>query len=1015
MGKTEFWHNDPAFTLVADSYLTGHAVHANIHQTKFLVPPTWTPEGVDTAVRECRAEWADLKSFHRPSPKLQPFLDAFAATCGVPKFGRALDALFAERPGWGRNAHDVDDWGGSNWRYTDKTRIMELMVGIWRHHAIAWPIGDNPFPKQHYTRTAMFGPAERIVTAFLEATPGRNRSFMRNTIVPLLLQRAGVQEAGDLTSEVVRDDLRRSTAMHQRRAAKAILVIQRAAEGDLRGTDAPDDFSRSAEGAAERGRFAWATGQNPALETWCAYGAAWLAEATAGKTSIVTTLNTFFKYLLANPHLPTDPRDFLNIRTKLDPAPVPVRRQVHQKTAEFLEWVLDCRLSDDVDGVRVRPPTLRNPLTKVAAPRVRHSESVREAMPTLLVQMLLDILTEDDWRWARKFAAASKQGGDWFVYQDEQSSQFLRVWAPVRAVAIWMKLRMPFRTFQIRMLDSGEADTFAYDTATGQMVPNTGPLRTGTGKAPVLNGVVQLRRDARVSRDVPILRISTNKTADLDTAADDRGYDCPYAPADVVRMLAWLRDWQATHNPVAGPTPWSAVPELAKTKTAGQLAGRKACFLFRNPVGNAPPALPIANSWMHTMWAHLLRELEVRLADQGIVSAGGLPYRLVEVARDAVGRVKITPVYDLHSMRVTLITAYYEAGVPAEILMKIVGHATIVMTLYYTKIGVASVSEHMEAGHEQMIRQTQQNWVHHQQSVAFRELRNAVAWNEEAGPAAFAEGSGASFVFMDVGICPVGCARCGIGGPKLTADKPRSTDYAPAHCNARRPAAAHPPARRATRQRGCAALDAERRAAVAGGQPFMCHREWQKTGTDLDDATDALDQLLLQMNSLARLIEQSRRILSEEAKSELDSTALVVNDTSSLETVFEETTEFDLLDRICQSSTLFQSVDPTGANLRRMRAYDRMLSKNGLQPAFLDLDEATALAVGNQLSRLFMARIGRANTLNLLNGTETLARLGFDTGSLADELSGMARRRSHLQPHALSLLDTTTPADMETA
>jgi len=141
------------------------------------------------------------------------------------------------------------------------------------------------------------------------------------------------------------------------------------------------------------------------------------------------------------------------------------------------------------------------------------------------------------------------------------------------------------------------------------------------------------------------------------------------------------------------------------------------------------------------------------------------------------------------------------------------------------------------------------------------------------------------------------------------------------------------------------------------------------------------------MNALCRIIEQSRRILEDNATGKTGSTTLIACDIGSIETVFEESTEFDLVDRICRSSVFFQAVDPTSANLRRMRAYDRMLVRCDLQPAFLDLDEATSLRVGNELSRFLTARIGRENTLKLLDGKETLARMGLLKDDLEDQIS----------------------------
>ena len=58
---------------------------------------------------------------------------------------------------------------------------------------------------------------------------------------------------------------------------------------------------------------------------------------------------------------------------------------------------------------------------------------------------------------------------------------------------------------------------------------------------------------------------------------------------------------------------------------------------------------------------------------------------------------KQTTFYPLHSLRVSLITAYaLEGGVPMPILSKMIaGHANLIMTLYYTKPGIAFITDTM--------------------------------------------------------------------------------------------------------------------------------------------------------------------------------------------------------------------------------------------------------------------------------------------------------------------------------
>src|SRR5262249_18374408 len=101
--------------------------------------------------------------------------------------------------------------------------------------------------------------------------------------------------------------------------------------------------------------------------------------------------------------------------------------------------------------------------------------------------------------------------------------------------------------------------------------------------------------------------------------------------------------------------------------------------------------------------------------------------------------------------------------------------------------------------------------------------------------------------------------------------------------------------------------------------------------------------------------------------------ALVVGDVEAVQAALEESTEWELADRVCKASVIYPSIAARGnlpqyANDFRLRRYDRMLRKNGLQPRFLAMHEETSLYVGNQLSSFLMLRVGRENTLRLMEG-----------------------------------------------
>ncbi|MEK5782146.1 integrase, partial [Acinetobacter baumannii] len=55
--------------------------------------------------------------------------------------------------------------------------------------------------------------------------------------------------------------------------------------------------------------------------------------------------------------------------------------------------------------------------------------------------------------------------------------------------------------------------------------------------------------------------------------------------------------------------------------------------------------------------------------------------------------------YTPHSMRVSLITAYVlEMGMPIEIVMKIVGHSSVIMSIYYCKVSNQEIRTRLEEG-----------------------------------------------------------------------------------------------------------------------------------------------------------------------------------------------------------------------------------------------------------------------------------------------------------------------------
>lgn len=146
---------------------------------------------------------------------------------------------------------------------------------------------------------------------------------------------------------------------------------------------------------------------------------------------------------------------------------------------------------------------------------------------------------------------------------------------------------------------------------------------------------------------------------------------------------------------------------------------------------------------------------------------------------------------------------------------------------------------------------------------------------------------------------------------------------------------------------------------------------------------------MLEMSAAASLAVDCAEIHNKVASGEIPADGklvLLTRDKGTLEQQFEQCSEFEMLDRVCESSVFFESIrgeTADKASLKRNRYYDQVLIRHGLEPAFLTLDEHTALKAGNELSRLMYLRLGESKAIDVLEGRQTLENLGILTDTLA--------------------------------
>jgi len=182
------------------------------------------------------------------------------------------------------------------------------------------------------------------------------------------------------------------------------------------------------------------------------------------------------------------------------------------------------------------------------------------------------------------------------------------------------------------------------------------------------------------------------------TKFDGSGYTIPFMPIELAYWLIKLRKWQQKYNPIEEPTKWSDCERTNLNETQRKQKGAN-CFLFRDYREQEPG----------TFGGRLTSRLAAALffsskSDYTTATYRGLSY--TEAIAELKNKTEIAlshfkSPYTPHSMRVSLINAYaYEFGIPLEIIMKLVGHSSIIMSIYYLKSDKtgANLREKMELG-----------------------------------------------------------------------------------------------------------------------------------------------------------------------------------------------------------------------------------------------------------------------------------------------------------------------------
>jgi transposase-like protein len=829
----------------------------------------------------------------------------------------------------------------------------------------------------------------------------------------------------------------------------------------------------------------WLTQLNPDLEDWRCLSEEWLVSQTEALGVRLTSLTAFFRKYLVGQQLTVRPEELLSRFYQAPPAESAFPDTRHGKvcrnySSEFLDWVLLTKFSETDDhGHILADPLFRNPLGRASfVGDYFDKESRFSALPYSFLVQCRQIVAQGpdfkDWVWAQAQLGVEtgSQGGvapEWFevpeslidkndpdcVWRRRMRSQAaggprFEVWSPVRWVAQLVKCILPLRTLQVRVLDSGEADTWQYDLVdgVGTWVFNTSSLRSGTRAKPVERGV--FRRPSNDLRDLDtspperwanaVLYVNTNKTADSKKSGARKGYVLPWVVEgglenDVFYWLYKLRKWQAKYNPLERPTSWRELDgRHIPRKSDVQLAGfPDACFLFRLPEQrDGKSYLPLADGMLDHTWHAVLQELEQRLQLSGKTNLDGSPIQLVYPDSKSSKRTMFPP----HSVRVSLVTALADAGVPLSILMRLLGHSRLVMTVYYNKTGQAETARNLQGAFDNLRGKGAALLTEWLKNTEHQQLLSRVIGNDDAAllgaiPKNMTARNPSGWMAMSLGMCVVGGnaypmegggtspGGCFNGGPNLGSDKrPKfspvpggarncvrcrwlvsAPHYLPAlvdFCNVQMYHFEDARVSALAADRTYQDLVARQIEAEQAGTSTYTPAEVESARLRFESCLQRFSDRAEDVVATMRLIERCREALAKgSAATKASNSLLAVGDCRDVEVALNSvSSELEHLDRVCESVEIYPELEAPTAVLRRAQLVDAALALEGMSPVFFVLTKEDQLRVGNELLlRLANSAepnnpsLGRRKVIEIMDARECLSKhLKLNVKALVSEV-----------------------------
>nr|WP_024592193.1 integrase family protein [Pseudoalteromonas sp. TB13] len=869
--------------------------------------------------------------------------------------------------------------------------------------------------------------------------------------------------------------------------------------------------------------FKWMlTTLGPEWEQWQELAAEWMATQQTGVEQKLKSLGRFFEsYISECAPYAVDVALFFKghngHRCSSEELKTRVRKTINDSNdiskainnpCDFIDFIIKTHLSEEDDSGNLIPLS-QNPLHKIKS-QVSHTETVRNPLPYRYIQDLRKILCllpdkaemaviEQNlpqgesllpsyhyrhfkhWTWAQvQTGQGQTASGDWFDVDPElidkadpdcvwRSKNITRkkkeitihqLWSPVKAMGVFIKLHLPLRTYQVRMLDSGEADTWRYENVQWKL-NDKHDFALGSENRPFGKGIFRRIHETMTGQYSTGLYINTNKTADQNKDELERGYIIPWQNEEVLFWLEKLRNWQEKYNPIEKPTDCTTLLNKHTTnkKSQTQLESMgEISFLFRDASAKGDDrSKPIPSNNFKSFWYQLLLTLENQLPEQGNTLDNGERLKLVADYPEGTSEgTKIATNHSLHSLRVSLITAYtMDTQLPLPVISKMLaGHSRILMSIYYNKITPFVMAEKMSEAEGQLEDKSQQSvrnflkdaslaqiqckMVYHQEDSIQAVLvnRNPIGWEERSSGLCLVGGntvksdevstlggcwnggeltrdaiSASNRIYDSVPHGPENCIRCRWFITEAYYLKPLNAQFNQLSYKA------HQAANLSVEIEGeLEALKDEQFFCEEQGAPFTKYDEMQVLQRRYEKQQVEADEYTKDWISCFELISKIIRV--EETRSNGDTKDKMIavgteKDVSYALKFVETESELLHLSLLCDDAEFYPDLQDelrkTPAIEKRSRQLSRVLMKKGFEPIFMEMDDKQQLIAANAMLRQ-MAKI--ADPDDKMEGYRKVANY-IEAGEYLSDNKLFSEGMNALSDKALRLENFTQPALLE--